>query len=492
MDIRKPLPDNIHDEIRKKFSRILEIDRNMDRAVQECDRGVPLLSTLMGALKEEHDEIKNRLQAFLSVLMPTTISMALNLEVSQMEQEVSIMLELNSAYDYELQITLEVLEGLCKEDEELDGCRKDLLAKYGVATKTELPKEVASDSERREKRKDISSAIKQSFINMWLQDNDNVAAPAAVNVGFDSESAERREELKDGKKAIDGFTVEFDRKVSVSRKTKVEAAGAAELAAANVVADQSGGDYAEKTLEDVIVEMYGVSPNVVKMITESLADRNMVKKSSKKNQPDDVILQPEDAGALNWETVDFLGQHFESLKYNLVDDDLKLEILGVIKDWVFHLECNFSQLVHDLHGMMLGHVAAAAKFQEFKSALEDLKSYHNGVVPISVYKLLAMQEIPCHERENLDDKGALYNKLEFDQMVDLLLEIISKFRFLLMASGLPNAKAQNVKSEVLISYEKALKQSQESMKEIERKMKWAKKSNDQVEAPAGKGKMIMS
>ena len=147
---------------------------------------------------------------------------------------------------------------------------------------------------------------------------------------------------------------------------------------------ESTGDMG-RSLSDVVVEMYGFPRDMALDIQESIASRRLVSEAFKNDSMfddfdrkgkvfdlmdylDHQLLsenwEQEDAETLNWKSLRIVKENFEDLYMEICNEDEKgsksdmeinsgsgycdESILRALKNWMFHLESVFCDLVYNL------------------------------------------------------------------------------------------------------------------------------------------------
>lgn len=261
-------------------------------------------------------------------------------------------------------------------------------------------------------------------------------------------------------------------------------------------ANSSGNDR-NWSLSDVMIRLYGFSPE------EAEGKELKIATESKNNKPildSRLLFSSSESQILNWKGLEFLksvipgneGEHLKNLR-----------------DRIFQLESAIYDLVLYLHSLMFGNEEGSEKLQNLRNSLRELKQNEDGMVPTVVYRILFLLEMqPLVEGSSGSSSGngigaqqaALYEKMDFNQMVDSIREMIMHLWGLLRRSDIPTAKT--ITPDVLGECDKGLLEVEGELRKIEGRIKEAKcdvlrkrKKEDEVGSSSGisdkaKGKRV--
>ncbi|EOY33273.1 Uncharacterized protein TCM_041216 [Theobroma cacao] len=433
---------DIHQMVSQLNQTLSLTDQNLDQVSE--DRSTKVLNILAGAaaeLKANQEDLKEDFYELLAPFYQSGEGNSRNFDLSQLQDEV--LRVIGTKGENELVGLAEGLEGLKKRGDELNERVIELMTDYNIVPKC--------------------SGIEESSKENKTTDLGSLA-----------------------------FTEEDGQETSEGLKKKLE----------------SG----EFSLYDVTIQLYGFPWDVAMEIETSLGYRRLVKSErlflEDEGQimlDDDGELQEKDAGELKWVRVKKLKQKFEELKKKIYikeeldlnvspkasdsGDDLdivtvntRIRFLRVLRNWIFHIESVFVDLMYEIYYMFSGNEAEETIFQDLQSKLKHMMEIYFGMVPISVYKIIYMMENP--EGLKLDglvmrmatvfgsDTERLYEKLKLNDRMDQAHKIILLLRSVLVTAGLSYTRM--IKEGESALYEKLLSESEEELREFQRNIDWVK------------------
>ncbi|GLT85734.1 hypothetical protein SLE2022_039130 [Rubroshorea leprosula] len=248
---------------------------------------------------------------------------------------------------------------------------------------------------------------------------------------------------------------------------------------------------------NVMIRLYGFSPEEAEQKEINIAIESKI---DKPNLDSRLLFCSSESGILNWRGLEILksviptneGEHLKNLR-----------------DRILQLETAIYDLVLYLHSLMYGNEEASEKLQNLRNSLRELKQNMNGMVPTVVYRILFLLEMqPRVEGSSGSSSGngigalqaALYEKMDFNQMVDSIREMIMHLWGVLERSGIPTGKT--ITPDVLGECDKGWLEAEDELRKIEVRIKEAKwdvlrkrKSEDEVGSSSGisdkaKGKRV--
>ncbi|WRX11756.1 hypothetical protein QQP08_004243 [Theobroma cacao] len=415
------------------------IDQNLDQVSQ--DSSTKVLNGLAEAaakLKANQEDLKEVFYELLTPFYQPGEGNNHNLDLSQLQDEVLKVIETKG--EDELVGLVEGLEGLKKRGDELNERVIELMRDYDIVPKC--------------------SGIEESYKENKPMDLESLA-----------------------------FTKEDGKEKSQGLKRKLEI-----------------GDF---SFYVVATQLYGFPWDAAMEIKTSLGHKGLVNSNrvflededqtvfdEDSDLDDDGELQEKDEGELKWVRVKKLKQVFEELKkkidlnvsqkasdsvaeFDPVTVNLRIRFLKVIRNWIFHIESVFIDLMTEIYHVFSVNEAQETIFQDLKSKLKHMMEIYLGMVPISVYKIIYMMENP----EELKRRGLvirmaklfrvqekiLYKKMNLKRRMDQAHKIIMRLRSMLVTAG-DLSYSGLIKEVESGSYEKLLSESEKELRDIQRNL----------------------
>lgn len=430
---------DIHQTLGQLNQTLSMIDQNLDQVSQ--DSSTKVLNGLAEAaakLKANQEDLKEVFYELLTPFYQPGEGNNHNLDLSQLQDEVLKVIETKG--EDELVGLVEGLEGLKKRGDELNERVIELMRDYDIVPKC--------------------SGIEESYKENKPMDLESLA-----------------------------FTKEDGKEKSQGLKRKLEI-----------------GDF---SFYVVATQLYGFPWDAAMEIKTSLGHKGLVNSNrvflededqtvfdEDSDLDDDGELQEKDEGELKWVRVKKLKQVFEELKkkidlnvsqkasdsvaeFDPVTVNLRIRFLKVIRNWIFHIESVFIDLMTEIYHVFSVNEAQETIFQDLKSKLKHMMEIYLGMVPISVYKIIYMMENP----EELKRRGLvirmaklfrvqekiLYKKMNLKRRMDQAHKIIMRLRSMLVPAG-DLSYTGLIKEVESGSYEKLLSESEKELRDIERNL----------------------
>ncbi|EOY19945.1 Uncharacterized protein TCM_045345 [Theobroma cacao] len=430
---------DIHQTLGQLNQTLSMIDQNLDQVSQ--DSSTKVLNGLAEAaakLKANQEDLKEVFYELLTPFYQPGEGNNHNLDLSQLQDEVLKVIETKG--EDELVGLVEGLEGLKKRGDELNERVIELMRDYDIVPKC--------------------SGIEESYKENKPMDLESLA-----------------------------FTKEDGKEKSQGLKRKLEI-----------------GDF---SFYVVATQLYGFPWDAAMEIKTSLGHKGLVNSNrvflededqtvfdEDSDLDDDGELQEKDEGELKWVRVKKLKQVFEELKkkidlnvsqkasdsvaeFDPVTVNLRIRFLKVIRNWIFHIESVFIDLMTEIYHVFSVNEAQETIFQDLKSKLKHMMEIYLGMVPISVYKIIYMMENP----EELKRRGLvirmaklfrvqekiLYKKMNLKRRMDQAHKIIMRLRSMLVTAG-DLSYSGLIKEVESGSYEKLLSESEKELRDIQRNL----------------------
>ncbi|EOY19941.1 Uncharacterized protein TCM_045340 [Theobroma cacao] len=430
---------DIHQTLGQLNQTLSMIDQNLDQVSQ--DSSTKVLNGLAEAaakLKANQEDLKEVFYELLTPFYQPGEGNDHNLDLSQLQDEVLKVIETKG--EDELVGLVEGLEGLKKRGDELNERVIELMRDYDIVPKC--------------------SGIEESYKENKPMDLESLA-----------------------------FTKEDGKEKSQGLKRKLEI-----------------GDF---SFYVVATQLYGFPWDAAMEIKTSLGHKGLVNSNrvflededqtvfdEDSDLDDDGELQEKDEGELKWVRVKKLKQVFEELKkkidlnvsqkasdsvaeFDPVTVNLRIRFLKVIRNWIFHIESVFIDLMTEIYHVFSVNEAQETIFQDLKSKLKHMMEIYLGMVPISVYKIIYMMENP----EELKRRGLvirmaklfrvqekiLYKKMNLKRRMDQAHKIIMRLRSMLVPAG-DLSYTGLIKEVESGSYEKLLSESEKELRDIQRNL----------------------
>ncbi|EOY19944.1 Uncharacterized protein TCM_045344 [Theobroma cacao] len=434
---------DIHQTLGQLNQTLSVIDQNLDQVSQDSSTEVLNgLAEAVAGLKANQEELKDVFYELLTPFFQPGEGNSHNRDLSQLQDEGLRVIETEG--EDELVGLVDGLEGLKKRGDELNERVIELMRDYNVVPK-------------------CSGGIEESYKENKPMDLESLA-----------------------------FTKEDGQEESQGPKRNLESR--------------------DFSFYVVATHLYGFPWNVAMEIKRSLGHRTLVESErlflededhivldEDSDSDDDGKLQEKDAGELKWVRVKKLKQIFEELKKKIyikeeidlnvspkasdsgdeldpVNVNLRIRFLKVIRNWIFHIESVFVDLMFEIYYMFPGNDAEENIFQDLKSKLEDMMEIYLGMVPISVYKIIYMMENT--EGANLEalmkmmttllgsNEEILYEKMNLNDRMDQAHKIILRLSSMLVTADLSYTRF--IKEGESATNEKLLSESEEELRDIQR------------------------